>query len=537
MSRSRRGLAAALTLVLAPCANAARAQPPSVDTGEVSTAPAARPRAAVPPAPDLAGLERAVGEQLAEARRALVDRLAVTDAHAPSLAAAWGGLGQLYHAYGLLDAAVPCYREAARLAPGELAWPYLLGQAERSRGDLAAARAALEEALQWGAYAPAEVALAEVALSLGDVEAAAAAAGRALALLPGDAAALAALGQARLSQRDFAGAAAAFEQALAALPAADRLHYPLALAYRGLGDHERARQQLVLVGRTGARTPDPLLAELDAARKGELAPLLRGRRAAAARDWAAAVVEFRRAVAADPTSVRARVDLGAALAMSGDPAEARRELGAALERDPGNATAHFDLGVLLLGAGEAEAALPHLEAATAAQPTDPEALRSLGEALLALGRTADALLPLRSAVAAAPGDEAARLGEAVALLRLGRLAEARERLEEAQRLMPEQGRLTHLLARLLAASPDLALRDGARAVELAARVYAAQPGADHARTLALALAEAGRCGEAASLARSLAAQVAAAEKAALLAAAADWERGPPCRPAAASPAP
>lgn len=504
-------------------------------TSEATPATAPAPP---PPAPDLVGLEPAVATQLADARAELVSLLADTGADAGTRAAAWGALGQLYHAYGLHEAAKPCYWEASRLAGSELRWPYLFGQAARASNDLAAAKAAFGETLARGAYEPAEVAVAELALAEGDAGEAAAAATRALELVPGEPAALAALGQARLSQRDFAGAAAALEDALAGLPQADRLHYPLALAYRGLGRTERAREELAKVGKTGARARDPFLEELDAARQGELAPLLRARRAAAAGDWNAAVVELRRAVAADPTSARARVDLGAALANSGDPAGARAEFEAALVREPGNATARFDLGVLLLGAGDAAGALPHLEAAVALRPGDAEAQRSLGDALLALGRPADALAPFRAAVAAAERDEGARFGEAVALVRTGNLAAARERLEEAQRLMPEQGRLTHLLARLLATASDPTLRDGARAVDLATRVWSAQATPDHGRTLALALAEAGRCAEASAVARSLAAQVSAAEKDALESAAALWAKGPPCRPAAAeSPTP
>lgn len=486
------------------------------------------------PSPDLTGLEPAVAAQLQAGREALVARLADKAAKPDDLADSWGTQGQLYHAYGLLDAAVVCYREAAALQPKELQWPYLLGQAERARNEPAAAHVALETALAIGAYPPALVALGEIDLAEGDSTGAAEAAQRALAIVPKDAAALAVLGQAKLSQRDFKGAAEALEAALLALPQADRLHYPLALAYRGLGDEERAKQELARVGRTGARTPDPLLDELDAARTGELAPLLRARRAAGAGDWKAAADELRRALAANPKSVRAHVDLGAALANLGDSAGARTELEAALAVDPDNMTAHFNLGVLALRADDAPAALPHLEAVVARKSNDADAQRSLGDALLALGRPADALPHYRAAIAAADLDEAARYGEVVSQLRLGNLAEARDRLEKAYQVMPEQGRLTHLLARLLASDPDLSRRDGARAVELANAVWQAQPDAAHGRTLALALAEAGRCAEAAKLATSLADQVPAAERRELEAAAKAWAAGPPCRPAAIS---
>jgi hypothetical protein len=55
----------------------------------------------------------------------------------------------------------------------------------------------------------------------------------------------------------------------------------------------------------------------------------------------------------------------------------------------------------------------------------------------------------------------------------------------------------YAFARLLASCPDLSLRDGNRAVELAAKVYTAMPTAAHAETAALALAEAGNCKNAA----------------------------------------
>ena len=280
--------------------------------------------------------------------------------------------------------------------------------------------------------------------------------------------------------------------------------------------------------------PDPLLDELDAARTGELAPLLRARRASAAGDWKSAADELRRALAANPKSVRAHVDLGAALANLGDIAGAGAEFEAALAADPDNETAHFNLGVLALRAGDAAAALPHLEAVVAKKSNDADAQRSLGDALLALGRPADALPHYRAAIAAADLDEAARYGEVVAQLRLGNIAEARDRLEKAYQVMPEQGRLTHLLARLLASDPDLSRRNGARAVELANAVWQAQPDPAHGRTLALALAEAGRCAEAAKLATSLADKVPAEERGELEAAAKAWAAGPPCRPAATS---
>jgi tetratricopeptide (TPR) repeat protein len=46
---------------------------------------------------------------------------------APDRAAVWGRYGMALHAHGLLDDALPCYRQAAVLAPISARWPYLEG--------------------------------------------------------------------------------------------------------------------------------------------------------------------------------------------------------------------------------------------------------------------------------------------------------------------------------------------------------------------------------------------------------------------------
>ena len=163
-------------------------------------------------------------------------------------------------------------------------------------------------------------------------------------------------------------------------------------------------------------------------------------------------------------------------------------------------------------------------------PGDAETRRTLGEVLVRLGRPAEALPHLEAAVVAAPGDEAARLAEADALLRLGEERRALERLEAAHGVLPGEGRIAHLLARLLASAADPALRDGARAVDLAARVWQAQPLPAHGVTLALALAQAGRCEEAAALAQRLAREATAPADAQLRALAEGFAAGPPCPP-------
>ena len=202
---------------------------------------------------------------------------------------------------------------------------------------------------------------------------------------------------------------------------------------------------------------------------GERIHLLEGRRAFDAGRYEDAAAAFQKAVEAAPRSARARINLATALGQQGAVPEALTQLEQAIALQPDNPTAHFNLAVLL----ERQ------------------------------GRTGEAVTRWRQVVELAPEDVQARRREAVLLVDLGRYAEAVRRLEEAHEAMPQEGQLAAALARLLAASPRLELRDGARALDLATRVYQAQPTLEHAETVAMALAELGRCQEAADLQRRL----------------------------------
>jgi len=519
--RALRLLALAAALVL-PLSAAAPAAPPVED----------------PPVhhPDLAPLEAGVAEQLAAGRRRLSDLLAGGAAPPAALADAYGELGMLYHAYSLAEPAEACYANAARLAPADPRWEHYLGALLQEAGRLDEAAAAYQRAL---ARAPGDVAallhLGEIRRRQGRPDEAAAVLRQALAADPASPAAKALLGQTSLDRRDFRAAADLLEAALAQVPAADRLHYLLAQAYRGLGDGRRAAEHLARAGQVGVRPADPLLDALAALRTGERVPLARGKTAFQAGRFAEAAQQFRLALAARPASVEARIDLAACLVQLGDTAGAAAQLRAALALDPANATAHLDLGTLLAAAAPSDEARAHLAAAVEALPRDAAARRAYAHLLRESGRLEAALGEYARAVELDPADDVARLEEAETLVRLGRYRPAWERLEDGVRSLPASGLLAHGLARLLAACPDPALRDGARARDLAATVWAARPTPEHAETLALAEAELGHCAEAARWERAAidALDSAPADRQApLRARLAGYERGAPCRPTA-----
>ncbi|HUP41848.1 MAG TPA: tetratricopeptide repeat protein [Thermoanaerobaculia bacterium] len=449
------------------------------------------------PEPSLEGLEPAVAEQLASARRELERYYSIEQAPPAERAEAYGELGRLYHVYELAAPAEAAYRNAHSLSPGDPRWAYYLAYLLQGGGRFEEAAELYGRILAIEETLPALVHLGESYLELGRLDEAESALRRVLAGAPESPSARALMGQIALSRGEHALAVDYLQSALAAVPQATRLHYPLALAYRGLGEMEKAQEHLALRGEIGVRPPDPLIDELEELRTGERVHLLRGRTAFRFGDFEAAVREFRQAVAAEPESVAARNNLGSALGQLGDRIGAIHQFRQVLERAPDNVTAHFNLGLLLGLEGAAEEAVAHLERATALAPGDGEAWRLLAEALVRLGRSDEALAAYTRAAGPGAFDPDIRLGEVQLLVNLGRFADALQRLDETHAIMPRNPRVVNAYARFLAGSPDPSLRDGERALELIEPLVEVQPTAAHVETLALSLAEAGRCDEAA----------------------------------------
>ena len=437
----------------------------------------------IPPTP-LEKRDERTRQLLAARERALVDRLA--SGSSPSdLAAAYGELGQAYQAFGLLETAVACYENAARLDPQVFAWPYLLGRAEAELNRSEPALAAVEQAL---ALQPTNLAAlifrGDLQRTLGRLDEARASYEKALEVSPGSGAAWSGLGQVALLAGDPARAVDHLEKALRAEPRADRIHYPLSVAYRKLGATEKAERHLALRGRGEATVPDPLLDGVL-----ELNPYTLAQRGAEALQggrFARAVPLLRAASDAFPENIEVRLHLAAALGLSGDQEGALAQYGEALRRQPDNPHAHYNLGTTLRQMGRDEEALVHLRRAVELHPEYPEAQFNLAQTLRHLGRDAEALGPLDALLKLDPTDLRARTTRARVLAGLGRCPEAVRSLEEGLRILPGSVPLTDVLARLLAACPQGRGRDSRRAALLARRVFADQGSAEHAATVALA---------------------------------------------------
>lgn len=487
------------------------------------------------PDPDLSGLEAAVAEQLRGMQE--LARSAVEEGRpAAEIAEAIGELGRLYHAYDLVGPAEQCYRRAEELAPESFSWPYHLGYLLQGDGRLEEAADYYERSLATvSGVTPALVRLGDTYLALGRLAAAERNYRAALRIDSSSPSALAGLGQLFLQKNEYVRAVELLEAALRLQPAASRLYHPLGMAYRGLGQADKARQALARSGPVGVRPADPLIDGLRELATGERVHLLRGRAALRAGRLEEAAEEFGLAVEAAPESVPGRVNLGNVLARQGHVDAAISQFERVVEIAPGNANAHFNLGSLHRSRGELEEALEAFRQAALYEPGKGETRLQLAEMLNALGRLDEALLHYRRSTELAPPAERARLGEARILVVRGEYAQARSVLERGLELLPTSRTLAFALGRILAACPDPALRDGERALRIARAVFAVEPTLPHAELVGSALAEVGRCDEAAMFLEEIVARTddASPDSPALTRLAEarrSYEAGPPCRP-------
>jgi Flp pilus assembly protein TadD len=148
-------------------------------------------------------------------------------------------------------------------------------------------------------------------------------------------------------------------------------------------------------------------------------------------------------------------------------------------------------------AGQFQAAADAFRKAAAAAPDDATPHVNLAAALARLGDVNGAAEQLAIAVRLAPDDEPTLLNLSILLADRERYREAVQHLEESHRRFPDRAPTATTLARLLASSPDRSVRNGQRAFDLATAVYEREPSPAHGETVAMALAELGRCDEAA----------------------------------------
>ena len=495
--------------------------------------------------PDLSRIGESVQAQIRERHAALPPREARAGLPAGVQAEVVGGMGMILMASWFTEAAEPCLREAAALAPDDVRWPYYLAQLHRDRGALEEAASFFDEVLRIQPEDPTTLFwLGDIRLEQGRPDDAEPLFAAALALFPASLSARYGLAQTALLAEDYRRAADLLEEILQRDPNIGAVHYPLGMAYRGLGDDTKAEEHLRLRENAEIRPADPLMEALDSLldtastyESGGLAALDR-------EEWPAAIEQFRQGLELDPDDPGLRHRLATALFMTGDLDGAMAEFQRVVRTTPDYFPSHYSIGVLLQETGRHAEAVERFRTALRHRPGDDAARLRMAISLRRAGDPEASLSYYELVLRSNPDAVEARFGYVMALVQLGRYREAHDRLVTAMDAFPNETSFPHALARLLAAAPDPAIRNGRRAMTLVEQVMAAEPEPtlDLGETMAMTLAELGRFAEAAEVQRAL---IGAAEMARLPDAVRHltvnlrrYERGEPCRtpwPAGAMP--
>lgn len=463
--------------------------------------------------PDLARMDPPVQVQVTQRYAALTEKKKA-GASGDDLGSAYGDYAILLQAAEYYEAAEPAYLNAQDLMPNDVRWPYYLGHLYKSIGQTQKSIQSFERALQKG---PSEIAtliwLGRLYLEEGKPDEAERYFERASQLPPRNVAVLAGLGQTALARRDYQRAVTLLEEALTIDPSVGSIHAPLANAYRGLGNEAQAEAQLKQWRNTEILVPDRLRMDLDMSLESGLSYELRGVRALETRDFTAAEGFFRKGIELTPATTALgrslRHKLGTAMILQGDVAGAMArfeevaKLAPAEGLDESSAKANYSLGVVMATSGQIPQAIQRLTAAVKYNPNYTEALMALGDTLRQAGRVEASLKPYGDIVRINPRAAEARFAYAMALVRLRRYKDAKAWLDESVRIQPDRPELSHALARILAASPDAAVRDGARAMSLAQELMKGGKTTAVGETMAMALAEVGQFSDAVDVQRGI----------------------------------
>ncbi|MCG8460889.1 MAG: tetratricopeptide repeat protein [Holophagales bacterium] len=262
---------------------------------------------------------------------------------------------------------------------------------------------------------------------------------------------------------------------------------------------------------------------------------------AGSKRWSEAEAELDRVLEADPGHERALYLRAMARHHQGESPGAEGELRALLEADPENRIFREGLAVLLSETRRRQEAAEEIRVGleldvpveekvalaraggqllwkanrrneaiemwrrvTELEPESSQAFTDLANALQLVGRREEALTLFARAVELDPENATAWLSETSLWLVAGDYGTAHARLSEAVELHPGHAGLANAFARLLATAPDARLRDGERAIQMARLAYGVEPTLEHAETLPMALAEAGRFEQAIQFQRGLA---------------------------------
>ncbi|MDE3178696.1 MAG: tetratricopeptide repeat protein, partial [Acidobacteriota bacterium] len=269
----------------------------------------------------------------------------------PSDAAANGKLAMVLDAYQQYAAAAVCYRRAHLLNPASFRWIYNLGYAEMKLGRYSEAATAFRAALNMNpGFLPAKLNLAESLYSAGQLKASSELFLEILQKNPENVEAHYGLGRVEAAEGNAMAAAREIERACELFPEYGGAQYALALAYRKLGQPEKAAPHFAAYQANVTTVPpavDPLRAEVQQLDQGPLAIMRHGLDLAEGGNIEGAIQEYQRALALDPRLIQAHINLIQLYARAGENDKAEEEYHKAVSLDPNRADCYYNYGVLM----------------------------------------------------------------------------------------------------------------------------------------------------------------------------------------------
>ena len=317
-----------------------------------------------------------------------------------------GRFGMLLHAYKQYELALPCYQRARLLEPESFRWVYYLGTLERRLGNQTEAVGTLRKAIQLNPdYVPAQLALGEALLAIGEWEESRKVYAAHLKRYPNSALAHYGLGRIQTARRQPRTAAASFRNALALFPRFGAVHYALAMIYRDLGEPSKSLHHLSVFERNREGIPpvdDPLMGEIEARKVGARYHFSRGVKFQKRGEMRQAAVEFEGALEANPKFAPAHASLLSTYLALGESGRAEEHYYAALRLNPDMYELHHNFGILMSLRGKPDEASKAFRRALEINPLYAESHNNLGFLLADQGRLTEAIRHLRLAIESKP---------------------------------------------------------------------------------------------------------------------------------------
>jgi tetratricopeptide (TPR) repeat protein len=180
-----------------------------------------------------------------------------------------------------------------------------------------------------------------------------------------------------------------------------------------------------------------------------------------------AMADLDRAIAAVPEAAEPRVLRARLHQQAGNSAGALEDIERVLSRDPDHPSALELRGLIAADSNDYPAAIADFRRLVRQNPGDAVVVGQLGFLYLAAKEPREAIRRFSRALEIDPEQFLARRGRGDAAISIGDHAAAIADLEKALELQPDNDTVLNNLAWVLATSPDDAVRDGKRAIELA----------------------------------------------------------------------